>query len=77
MNDKLPNVEVIGTCFVVEDTIYLTANGLRRGVGDLASTMLEEYHHYKYKYPDFTREYQDFLLRLIVNLYAEQTNTII
>lgn len=58
-------------------TIHLTQFGIRRGASDLAMTILEEHDHAIHKLSDFSRQYQDHLLRQLVNMIAEKTSTII
>lgn len=49
-----------------EGTIYVTRLALMEGTAVVASTLLEEYIHLKYKLCDETRELETFLFNTII-----------
>jgi hypothetical protein len=57
--------------WVEDDTIYLTRMAFQNGTQFLAQTMIEEYLHHHSNLDDYTRAFQDALLRKLVSLGEE------
>lgn len=62
---------------LLDKQIHITNHGLSCGASELAQTLYEEHNHAVLGHDDFTRSYQDFLQRTIINFIAEKTNTVI
>ncbi len=57
---------ILGKYDADKDTVLISGPGLDRGLKDVIKTVLEEWAHKTSQHEDFTREFQEFMLGLLV-----------